>query len=320
MARALLARLGSTLVLVWLVLSGAFFLLHLLPGEPGAVYEDPRVPREHRQRLRAIYGLDRPLLEQYARWLGGVARGEWGYSLSQQRPVTRILAETVPATLTLALAALALELTLGLGLGLAAAARARSRLDGAIRNLSLALWAMPAFWLALLLFLLFALEWPLFPAGGMRALDRPAGALAGARDLVAHLTLPAIALGLPAAAALARFVRATVLEQMAQAFFLSARARGLSPARVLVRHALRPGLAPIAQAVGLSFAGLLSGSLAVEVVFAWPGLGRAAYDALSARDYPLLLAATAVSTLCVVGGSFVAEALQLAFDPRVRDA
>lgn len=320
MAGQLLARLGSTIVLVWLVLTGVFFLLHLLPGEPGAIYEDARVPREHRERVRALYGLDRSLPEQYGRWLGGVASGEWGFSFSRQRPVTRILAETVPATLALSIAAFALELGLGLGLGLYAAARARSRIDGAIRNLSLALWATPTFWLALLLFLAFAIELPLFPAGGTGSLDRHQGGLAALGDFLAHLALPALALGLPAGAAMARFVRATVLEQMAQPFYLSALARGLSPRRALLRHALRPGLAPIAQTAGLSLAGLLSGTLAVEVVFAWPGLGRASYDALVARDYPLLLAGTALSTLIVVAGSSVAETLQAALDPRIRDA
>lgn len=320
MAGKLLGRLGASLLLVWLVLTGVFFLLHLLPGDPGTVFEDPRVPREQRERLRAVYGLDRPLLVQYGSWLGGVASGEWGYSFSQQRPVSEILRDTVPATLLLSSSALGIELVLGLALGLLAAAKARTALDGTIRVVSLALWATPAFWLALLLFLAFAIAWPVFPPGGLRGVEAGAGFFARAGDLAAHLFLPALALGLPAAAATARFVRATLLDQMAQPHFLAARARGLSASRVFWRHALRPGLAPIAQVAGLSLAALLSGTLAVEVVFAWPGLGRASYDALVARDYPLLLAGTALSTLMVVAGSFFAEALHAALDPRVRDA
>jgi peptide/nickel transport system permease protein len=313
LTRRALSRLGASLLLVWLVLTGVFFLLHLLPGDPGTIFEDPRVPRAQRERLRAVYGLDRPLVEQYGRWLRGVASGEWGYSFSQQRPVATILRETLPATLLLSSTAFVLELGLGIGLGMLAAARARSLLDGTIRVLSMALGATPAFWLALLLFLAFAIRIPLFPAGGMRTPGSGPG-------LLAHLVLPALALGLPAAAAAARFVRATLLEQMAQPFHLSARARGLAPARVFLQHALRPGLAPIVQLAGLSLAALLSGTLAVEVVFAWPGLGRASYDALVARDYPLLLAGTAISTLVVVAGSFLAESLHAALDPRVRDA
>ena len=321
MTRALLGRATSALLAGWIVLSAVFFLLHLLPGEPGAAFEDPRVPQEHRLRLRAIYGLDRPLPEQYARWIGGVARGEWGYSLSQHRPVGEILRETAPNTLLLSGAALLIELGLGLALGVAAAARAGSPFDHALRGISLALWSLPAFWLGLMLIAGFAVALPLFPPGAMRAVEAGSfGLWRRGLDVVWHLALPAAALGLPAAAATARFVRSTVLERLGEPFVQSARARGLSANRVLWGHALRAGLAPIAQLAGLSLAALLSGTVAVEVVFGWPGLGRATFDALVARDYPLLLAGTALSATFVLAGSFLAEALQAWLDPRLRDA
>ena len=320
MTRLLLVRIAASLLLSWLVLTGVFFLLHLLPGDPGAAFEDPRVPRAQRERLREIYGLDRPLAVQYGRWLAGIATGEWGYSFSQQRPVGAILGETLPPTLLLSATALAVELTVGFALGMLAAVRAHRFVDHLIRACSLALWSVPAFWFGLLLFLLFAIEWRFFPAGGWREVGSRAGALAAGGDIGWHLVLPALALGLPAGAATARFVRATLLEQLSAPFVTSALARGLSPSRVLWRHALRAGLGPITQVAGLSLAALLSGTLAVEVVFAWPGLGRATYEALVARDYPLLLAGTAVSALAVLAGSFVAETIHAALDPRVRDA
>ncbi len=321
MTRALLGRATSALLAAWIVLSAVFFLLHLLPGEPGAAFEDPRVPQEQRLRLRAIYGLDRPLPEQYARWIGGVARGEWGYSLSQHRPVGEILRETAPNTLLLSGAALLIELGLGLALGVAAAARVGSPFDHALRGISLALWSLPAFWLGLMLIAGFAVALPLFPPGAMRAVEAGSfGLWRRGLDLVWHLALPAAALGLPAAAATARFVRSTVLERLGEPFVQSARARGLSASRVLWGHALRAGLAPIAQLAGLSLAAVLSGTVAVEVVFGWPGIGRATYDALVARDYPLLLAGTALSATFVLAGSFLAEALQAWLDPRLRDA
>ena len=261
-----------------------------------AVFEDPRVPQEHRARLRAVYGLDRTLPEQYLRWIGGVARGEWGYSLSQHRPVGQILRESAPKTLLLSSAALVLELGLGLALGVAAASRAGTFADRAV-------------------------AWPLFPPGAMCSVDADGFGLGRrAVDLLWHLALPAAAIGLPAAAATARFVRSTVLERLAEPFVQSARARGLSPHRVLWSHALRAGLAPLAQLAGLSLAALLSGTIAVEVVFAWPGIGRTTFDALVARDYPLLLAGTALSAAFVLAGSFLAEALQAWLDPRLRDA
>lgn len=321
MSRALLARLASALVACWIVLTAVFFLLRLLPGDPGTIFEDPRIPQEQRLRLRSIYGLDRPLPEQYLRWLGGVARGEWGYSLSQHRPVGQILRETAPNTLLLSSAALVLELGLGLVLGVAAAARAGSLADRGLRVLSITLWSLPTFWFGLMLLGALAVAWPLLPPGMMRSVDADAfGPVGRALDLLRHLALPAAAIGLPAAAATARFVRSTVLERLAEPYVQSARARGLSPGRVLWTHALRSGLAPIAQLAGLSLAALLSGTIAVEVVFAWPGIGRATYDALVARDYPLLLAGTALSATFVLAGSFLAEALQAWLDPRLRDA
>ncbi len=318
--RRALARLIASAVLLWLVTSALFVLLHLLPGDPGATFEDPRVPASHRVRLRAVYGLDRPLPEQYLRWLGNALRGEWGYSFVHQRPVGAVLRDTLPATLALALSALALEYLLGLGLGILAATRAGSPLDHAIRGVSLALWAVPSFWLGLVLIAGGAVGWHLFPTGGIHSID--AAAWSGSRrlaDFAWHLALPLLAMGLPAAAATARFVRATLLEQLAEPYVTAALARGLSPRRVLWRHALRAGAAPIAQLAGLSVAGLLSGSLAVEVVFGWPGIGRAAYDALLARDYPLLLGTTALQATLVIAGSFLAETLHAALDPRVRD-
>lgn len=319
--RPLLARLAASLVLLWLVLSALFLLLHLLPGDPVAAFEDPRVPAEQRARLRAVYGLDRPLAEQYVRWLGGALSGEWGYSFTYHRPVAAVLRDTVPLTLSLALTALLLEYALGLGLGVAAAARAGSSLDHAIRAASLAIWAIPSFWLGLMAIAVGAVAWQIFPPGGLATVGAEAWSWPRrAADFAWHLALPAAAIGLPAAAATARFVRATVLEQLAEPFITAALARGLSRRRVLWRHALRAGMAPIAQLAGLSVAGLLSGSLTVEVVFGWPGVGRAAYEALVARDYPLLLAATALSAGLVLVGSFLAETLHAALDPRVRDA
>ena len=235
MIRALVTRLTAALLACWIVLTAVFFLLRLLPGEPGAVFEDPRVPQEHRARLRAVYGLDRTLPEQYLRWIG------------------QILRESAPKTLLLSSAALVLELGLGLALGVAAASRAGTFADRAMRVLSITLWSLPTFWFGLMLLAAFAVAWPLFPPGAMRSVDADGFGLGRrAVDLLWHLALPAAAIGLPAAAATARFVRSTVLERLAEPFVQSARARGLSPHRVLWSHALRAGLAPLAQLAGLA--------------------------------------------------------------------
>jgi peptide/nickel transport system permease protein len=312
-------RLAAGLLLLWLVLSATFALLHLLPGGPGALAEDPRVPATQRLRVRAALGLDRPLAERYGRYLAATARGDWGVSFAQQRPVAALVAESAPHTAALAGAALLLELLLGIPLGALAARHAGRAFDHAARTLALALWSMPAFWLGLALLLLLAVEWPLLPAGGI-ASPGAAGWPAGARwlDALAHLALPALALGLPAAAATARFARAALLESAAEPFALAGRARGLRPATLFLRHILRPAGAPLVELAGLSAASLISGSLAVEVVFSRPGLGRLAFDALDGRDYPVLLAVTAVAAAAVVAAGLAADLAQAVLDPRSR--
>ncbi|MFN7941279.1 MAG: ABC transporter permease [Thermoanaerobaculia bacterium] len=319
--KRLAGRVGVALALLWVVATGTFFLLHALPGDAAAVYEDPRATPAARAHLREVYGLDRPLAEQYAKWLRAMASGEWGYSLARHRSVASALGDALPATLWLALAALLLEFGVGLPLGLAAATHAGGRFDRALRVVSLTLHALPSFWLGIVALLGLAFALPVFPPGGLRSIDAASLPAPGrALDLLAHLALPALVLGLPAAAATARLVRVGVLEVLGSEFVVAARARGLSNWRVAVRHALPAGLAPVLQAFGLSFAGLLSGALAVEIVFAWPGIGRLAYESLLARDYPLLLADTAITSMLVVAGSLLADMAHEALDPRVRSA
>jgi len=319
MAAAVLRRSAAAVALLLVVLTGAFALLEALPGDAAAAFEDPRVPPAQRDRLRAVYGLERPAPERYLRFLAAAARGDWGYSFSHHRPVVRVLGAALPWTLALAGAALLLEFGLGVPLGLWAARRAGGAADHALRAGALAVWTLPSFWLGMLLLLVFAFGWRLLPPGGVvspGAESWPWAARAG--DLLAHLVLPAAAIGLPAAAATARYVRASLLEVAGEGWLLAARARGLAPRRVLWAHALRAAASPVLQLFGLSLASLLSGSLAVEVVFGWPGLGRVTYEALLARDQPVLLAGATLAAATVLAGSWVAELAHLALDPRVR--
>lgn len=319
MKRLLARRLAAALALAWLVLTGTFFLLHLAPGDPATTLGDPRVPPAQRERLRALWGLDRPLGEQYVRWLAAAVRGEWGYSFQHRRAVAAVVGEAFGPTLLLSGCAMAVEWVGGLALGLAAARRPGGWFDQSLRVVSLAVYSLPSFWLGLMAVLLFSFRWPLFPPSHLHSVGAAAWPFAERfADLGWHLVLPALAAGLPSAAALARFVRASLLETLDQDFILAARAHGLSETRVLLRHALRASLGPISQLFGLSFAFLLSGTLAVEVVFGWPGLGRVAFDAINARDFPVVLAVTAITATMVVVGSLVADLLLVWADPRVR--
>lgn len=317
----LLRRLAASLLLLVLVCTATFFLVHLAPGDPTLLIEGDRLSREHRERLQQLYGLDRPLGEQYLRWLGAVARGDLGISLAQQRPVTTVIAEAFPATLLLAGAALIVEYGLALLLGIAAARRPEGALDHLIRVVSLLLYSQPAFWLGLMLILLFSHLIPIFPSSHMHSVDADLmGPVERALDLLRHLVLPAVALGLYHAGSTLRFVRGSLIEVMSRDYIRTARAKGLSERRVVWVHGLRNALTPLIQLFALSLPQMLSGSLVTEIVFAWPGLGRLTFLAILSRDYPLILGITLFATLLVILGSLLADLLHAAADPRVRDA
>jgi peptide/nickel transport system permease protein len=319
--RFVLRRLAASLLLLYLVLTATFFLLHLAPGSPAALLaEDQRIPAEQRENLRRIYGLDRPLPVQYARWLGAMVRGDWGTSFAYQRPVTALVFEAVPATLLLAVAALLVEQGLGLVFGIAAARRPGSAADHAIRIVSLVLYSQPGFWLALMAILLFSLAWPILPAGHMYSVGaEEMGRGARLLDLLRHLILPAGVLGLSQAGSVVRYVRAILLDVLGQEYIRAARAKGISERRVVWVHALRNALPPLIQVMALSFVTLLSGAVIAEIIFSWPGIGRLTFEAILSRDYPLVLAATAFSAIIVLLANLAADLLHALADPRIRD-
>jgi len=317
----LLRRLAASLLLLLLVLTITFFLLRLMPGDPIHLFEGQRLTPEQQHRLRQIYGLDRPLPEQYWAWISAVGRGDFGVSLSQQRPVSTALLEAFPATALLAFGALAVEYAAAILLGTISARRRESALDRGIRVVTLLLYSQPIFWLGLMAILLFSYVWPVLPAGQMRSVDAdllsPGGRLL---DLLRHLALPALISGLSAAGGTARYLRASLIEVMSQDYIRTARAKGLSERRVLWVHGLRNAAVPLIQVFSLTLPVLLSGALITEVVFSWPGIGRLIFNAVLSRDYPLILGATALSATLVVLGNLLADVLHALVDPRVRDA
>jgi peptide/nickel transport system permease protein len=270
--------------------------------------------------VREIYGDDRPLLAQYARWLGAATRWEWGFSVSRQEPVADAVGRAIPPTLLLCGTALCLGAFAGLTAAIFAVRKPGRLVDGALRFLAVLSQSVPAFWLGLLAVLAFAVRWPLFPASHMRSPAGVATGGAGVLDLAWHLALPAAVLSLVVGGEVFRFARNRLLDVLSSDTILSARARGLSPARVLVGHALPLAAGPLVQLLGLLLPMLVSGALTTELVFAWPGLGRLSFDALSSRDYPLVMATAALTASVVVAGNFVADLLHAAIDPRVRRA
>lgn len=317
----LLRRLGTSLLLLLLVLSLLFFFLRLLPGDPTRTSENLRLTAEQRQNLKRLYGLDRPLPEQYLTWISSVARGDWGTSLSQQRPVSTALWNVLPATVLLASTALAIEITAALLLGTAAALRRDTALDHAIRVVTLFFFSQPLFWLGLMSILLFSYVWPFLPASHMRSVDAEfMSPLGRSLDVLRHLVLPATVMGLGAMGGSTRFIRGSLIGAMSQDYIRTARAKGLSERRVVWVHGMRNAIVPVIQVVATSLPVLLSGSLLVEVVFSWPGIGRLTFQAILTRDYPLILGATALSATVVILGNLLADVLHALVDPRVRDA
>ena len=319
MAAWLLRRVGAALLTVLAVVTLVFFAIHLAPGTPFLPSGDRPLDPAVEAGLRARFGLDRPLGAQYVRYLAALARGDLGESFSQQRPVGEALAQALPNTLVLAGSALAVDFVLGTLLGVLMAARAGRGSDRWLGAVTLVVYALPTFWLGLVLLLAFGqwLHW--LPVGGV---TDPVmyGALGfGGRlaDRIRHLLLPALSLGLVGAAGTARFQRAAMVDALGQGFVRTARAGGLSERRVL-GHALRNALLPSITLLGLALPFLLTGSVVVETVFAWPGMGKLAADAIASRDYPVVLAATLVAAVLVVSGSLLADLLYAAADPRIR--
>jgi peptide/nickel transport system permease protein len=322
MASFLLRRCAAALLLLFLVLTVTFFLVHIAPGDPVTFFESRNMTVAQHARLLHLYGLDRPLPVQYLDWLKAVAlHGDWGISFSAQRPVALLIGEALPATLLLAGAALVVQYGLGLLLGVAAARRPGSAVDHLIRVFSLLLYSQPNFWLGLMAILLFSLTFPILPASHLHSVGFEELGLAGRLlDLARHLALPALVIGLHGAAQTTRFVRGSLLEVMGRDYITTARAKGLSERRVVWVHGMRNAVLPLIQVFALSFSNLLSGSLVTEVVFAWPGLGRLSFDAILARDYPVVLATTALGAVLVVAGNLLADLLQGWADPRLRHA
>jgi len=312
-------RLVTSLLLVLLVLSAVFWVVHLAPGDPLDQVVQEGMTDADRDLIRQRLGLDAGVGEQWLEWLGGALTGDWGTSLRQQRPVAEILAEAVPATLLLTLTAYALHLVLAVGVSLLTATRRGGALDHALQGIGLALYSLPAFWLGLMLILVCGRLLGWLPTSGMRSPDAQFLST-GARlaDLLRHLILPAATLALGSFMGTARYVRAALDETLAQDHILAARARGVPERRILVNHALRGALLPLLTLLGLHLPFLLGGAVVIETVFGWPGMGRVAVEAIWARDYPVIMATTAVSAVLVVAGSLLADLLYRAADPRVR--
>lgn len=317
----ILLRAGRVLLVSAIVLVGCFLLLRLAPGDPAlamasaAGLDDP----DYVQQLRQEMGLDQPLWRQLADYLGGLAQGDLGYSHRNQSAVAPLIIERLPATLLLLLSALLLSSVVGVGLGVLAARSQQQggRLDRLISAVVLLLYALPTFWLSLLLVVVFSVLLGLLPAFGMESVGAGLSGWARAKDVAWHLLLPCVSLSFVFLAIYVQLTRSAMLEVVAQDFVRTARAKGAGETRVWLRHVLRNALLPVVTYAGLQLGQLASASLLVEVVYAWPGIGRLLYESLEARDYPLLLGVLLVVSWLVLLGNLLCEVACYLLDPRI---
>lgn len=307
MLRYALGRLLGTVPVLFGVTLLVFLMAWVTPGDPVVAMlgeASQGISRQALEDLRRELGLDRPLPVQYVDYVAGLLRGDLGDSVRSRRPVLAEIRDRLPATIELALAALTIAVALGVTLGVLAAVRKRTWVDGAAIAVALVGVSIPVFWSGFLLMMVFALELGWLPASG--------------RGTWQHLVLPAVTVGVSSAAFIARITRGAVLEALAQDYVRTAKAKGLAPRRVVMRHALRNALLPIVTVVGLQLGGLLGGAVLTETVFAWPGVGRLLVDAIVARDLPLVQGSVLVVSLLFILVNLAVDLSYAAINPKVR--
>lgn len=317
-------RLADAVVLFWLVVTIIFVLVRMAPGDPAGFLVPPTATAADAARLRTELGLDRPLAVQYARWAGAVVRGDLGASFSSSRPVSTLLAEAAPVSFALGGISLALTFLLGVPLGMFQAAHRGRPLDKLTTVVTTAVYAAPTFWIALALVAVFTYgaatlglpRWMRLPAFGIRT---PGAVLHGwpdFLDVVRHGVLPVVTLAAVGAAGIARYARSAAADVLNEGWVGTARAKGARASRVHGRHVLGNIMPQLVVLAALSLPGLVAGSIFVESVFSWPGLGKAMLSAIQARDYPVVMGATVFYAAAVIFANFAADVALPLLDPR----
>jgi peptide/nickel transport system permease protein len=324
--RYLLRRVLTAIPLILGIATIVFVVVNLAPGDPTQVLVGPNVRPEIIEQVRANFGLDQPLPVRYVKWMGALFQGDLGYSYSYGRPVMNVIGEILPNTLLLSTAALAVAFVAGVLIGIVQSVRQYSFADQALSVIALFFYSMPSFWLALMLILVFALfarnvwEWPIyFPPSGTRSVDAASmGLIESMLDRARYMVLPVTSLALVLAAGIARYTRGSMLEVIRQDYVRTARAKGLPERVVILKHTLRNALIPVITLLGLYLPVIFSGTVFIETVFGWPGMGKTIVDAINLRDYPLVMGTSLIFGTMVVLGNLVADVLYAVVDPRIR--
>jgi peptide/nickel transport system permease protein len=313
MTRFLIRRLLGAIPLLLGVAILSFIFMQLAPGGPDALFaRNARMTEEQLQAIRHNMGLDRPVHEQLVTWLVNLAQGDLGISYTQYRPVSQVIWDVIPNTLLLMGTGMLISLAAALSFGILAARRQYGFFDNVTSFVSYFGLAMPVFWFGLMLQLLFAVRLGWLPSAGMES----AGG-GGLWDVARHLVLPAFTIAIGSIAGWSRYVRSSTIESLEQDYVRTARAKGIDERRVLVGHVLRNALIPFVTVVGIDVPLYLTGAVLTETVFSWPGMGRLFFDALTVRDYPVLMGILLLGAVLIVLGNLIADILYGVLDPRI---
>jgi peptide/nickel transport system permease protein len=319
MARLAVKRILVAVPLLFGLLTIVFLISRVAPGDPVSLFLSPTISPNVADELRRQFGLDRPILTQYADWLLSISKGNLGVSFVHQRPVVEVIGQFLPNTVLLAVSAIVIELFVGIFFGAWAARHQGSVVDRLISNATLVVYTLPTFWVGFILLAVFAYALGFLPSSQMHSIDSDSlSDVERIADVAKHLVLPACTIGIPGGAGIARYFRSSLMKVGGEDYILAARSMGLNRRTIFFRHELPNAIAPVITLLGLELGTLLAGAIVTETIFAWPGMGRLTVMAIFSRDYPLILGCTLVSGVVVIVGNLLADLLYAAVDPRVK--
>lgn len=313
MRKYIVKRILGLIPVLLLVSIFSYLIIQAAPGNPIDNYIRPGMTKEEISEIKAEYGLDGNVAEQYVNWLTHVLKGDFGTSIKTHRPVGDMIAERLPATLLLMGVSLLISIVLAIPLGLWSGLHKNKATDKVISVITYLGISVPPFWFGMIMVLAFALGLHWFPTGGMRSLN-----VNTTSDLLWHMVLPAIVLSLNNMAVFTKYIRSNTISQLEEDYVITAKSKGTNKRKILFRHVLKNCLLPIITLVGINIAGLVCGSFVIENVFSWPGIGRLCMEAVGNRDYPVIMGYTMFSCLILVLGNLLADVLYAVADPRIR--
>lgn len=312
------SRLVAAIPMIFIVVTATFILIRAVPGDPTLVLAGDAPTPQYIELIRESYGLDQPVLSQYVRFLSRAASGDLGNSIYYQRPVLEVILDRLPATLLLTVSALTVATVFGVAIAMWAARKPGSGSDMMISSLSLIGYSIPTFWIGQILILVFAINLGWLPAGGMENARHNYSGLKQVQDIFLHSILPVASLSVLLMTMIARFTRTALIEELSKDYVTVARAKGATEIQVLWRHAFRVAATTTVTIVGLEFGIVIAGTVLVETIFSWPGLGRLFYDAITRRDFPLLTGAFIFTSVMIVMINMVTDLVCAVLDPRIQ--